>query len=174
MVELTAPLPAWAAVLAREPVPLSLQGWLSRPELYIPLGAGLVLLGVVLVIRLPDLAAWRRSWHRPVLRPLQLEELMPGTHPIILDLRPPAEFNGPKGHLRGARNVQPGELARRLEELAPDRHALVVLVDHSDRLAHRVEPGVTAAGYTWVRVLQGGMRAWRAKDLPVAVTGRHG
>lgn len=174
MVDLAAILPVWAPALALEPVPVSFRGWLDRPELRYPLAAGLLLLLVTLVIKLPDITAWHRARHKQVLRPVDLEELMPGTRMVILDLRPTAAFAGPKGHLRGAHNVQPAELTRRLAEVAKEPNALVVLVDQTDRLSHRLAPVVEAAGYSWVRVLRGGMRAWLAKDLPVAVTGRHG
>jgi len=100
-----------------------------------------------------------------------LEELAHGSQMVVIDLRPPEDFNGPKGHLRGAHNMPIQMLLRRIGEVAKDKRQLVVLVDGSDAVSHQAAALLQAEGYLWVRVLKGGMRAWRARALPVSVSG---
>lgn len=162
----------WVVGLVRDPPPQAFSGWFVRPEFQYPLAFGCLILLGLLVYRMPDILAWRRGLHREIVLPIELEMQIIGTPMVIVDLRPPAEFNGPRGHLRGAVNVPMDLLPRRIGQLAPDKRHLVILVDANDVLSHRAAVAFKAAGYTWVRVLRGGMRAWRAKGLPVAVTGR--
>jgi len=167
-------LPVGTAALFQGPVPTSFDGWMRMPEFQYPLGlACLIILGL-LIYRSPDIAAWWRGRHKEILRPIDLEQIIMGTPLVILDLRPPEEFNGPKGHIRGAINLPVDLLSRRLHEVAKDKRHLVVLVDRKDILSHKVAERLKADGYLWVRVLRGGMRAWRAQALPVAVSGQRG
>jgi len=78
------------------------------------------------------------------------------------------------GHIRGARNIALDELLPGVAAVVPDPRHQVVLVDANDKLSHQAAAILQARGYTWVRVLRGGMRAWRAANLPVSVRGRQG
>lgn len=167
-------VPFLAAAGLREPMPQTPLEWLRQPFVHYPLVLGiLVLLGLALY-RLPEILAWRRGRHRETLRPIDLDPLMHGLPPVILDLRSPAEFNGPKGHIPGAVNVPFRELGKRVHEVAKERREQVVLVDGNDVLSHKAAAMMAADGYTWVRVLRGGMRAWRKACMPVAHPGRRG
>jgi len=155
----------------QNPVAPPVTVWLQKPEVLYPLAFSFLLLLIIAIVRLPDFLSWRRARHKEVLSPMALEQIMLGTPPVIVDLRPPAEFNGPKGHLRGSHNIPYGLLTRRIGEVAKDKRGLVVLVDSSDIVSHRAAPALHEAGYVWVRVLQGGMRAWRGQRLPVSTSG---
>ena len=56
--------------------------------------------------------------------PHGLEEHAEGVQ--ILDVRETREFDGPLGHIRGARLIPLGELAERIGELAQDRPIVAV------------------------------------------------
>ena len=68
------------------------------------------------------------------------DRLARGEHPLILDVRGPDEFDGPLGHIDGARNVPLPELPRHFAEIGretgPDRRRL------SDRQALLASRGV--------------------------------
>lgn len=92
----------------------------------------------------------------------------------LLDVREPAEFAS--GHLAGSRNVPLGELRGRVEEFSSAREP-VVLICRSGMRARTAERILREAGLRDVRVLDGGVLAWRASGRamegdPGAVTGR--
>ena len=93
---------------------------------------------------------------------------MQGTPPVIVDLRPPEEFSGKLGHIRGAINIPFKDLKARIDELRGSTgNRPIVLVDRDDRLAHAVAPIFRYEGFGWFYVLKGGMKAWNARKLPV-------
>lgn len=99
------------------------------------------------------------------IEPAALHELG-GRSPVqVLDVREPAEFDGPLGHLPGARRVPLGELAARLPSLARD-HPWVVVCRSGTRSA-RATLMLSQAGIPDVANLSGGMLRWRAERLPV-------
>ena len=157
--------------VAPETVPLTYRDWISRPEVQYPFFISIGLLVLILLVRLPDLLAALRARHKEVLGPVDLDAIMNTTKMTIVDLRLPEDFNGPKGHLKGSFNFPIQMLTRRLPEVAEDKRQLVVLVDGSDAVSHQAAALLQAEGYLWVRVLKGGMRAWRARALPVSVSG---
>ena len=144
------------------------QIWLDHPEIYIPGGIGAVALIALLCKWIFNLPTALRARKGGVLEPIQLEELMPGQSPIIVDLRPQAEFFGKHGHIRNSRSIPFPELLDHVDEIEKEaRGKPVVLVDETDELSHKARPMLEAKGITWIYVLQGGFRAWRAQRLPV-------
>ncbi|MFO7561617.1 MAG: rhodanese-like domain-containing protein [Enhygromyxa sp.] len=84
----------------------------------------------------------------------------------VLDVREAHEFES--GHIPEARNVYVGELERELDSLPFDRHRPIAVtcgVGHRGSLAASM---LARAGFTDVRNLLGGMRAWTAAALPSA------
>jgi len=159
---------ARVSALLQEGVPTTVEGWLRQPEFRYPLALGVLLLIVVIIMRVPDLTSWWRGRNKETIGADELEQIIRVTEMVIVDLRSPAKYNGPKGHLRGAINVSLDQLVKRVGESAKDKRNLVVLVDQTDQFSHKAAPLLKAAGYPWVRVLKGGMRVWTSKLLPVA------
>jgi rhodanese-related sulfurtransferase len=83
-----------------------------------------------------------------------------GDNPMILDVRGPDEFEGPLGHIEGARNVPLPELPRRIAEIARETGPIVV-VCLTDKRSSQAAAALAGAGLRDVAVLRGGMRAWR-------------
>jgi rhodanese-related sulfurtransferase len=94
----------------------------------------------------------------------ELAEEHPGSVQI-LDVREPAEFNGPLGHITGAVLIPLGELAERADELARDR-PIVALCRAGGRSAQATII-LHQAGFKDVANLTGGMLRWRAEGHPV-------
>jgi rhodanese-related sulfurtransferase len=116
---------------------------------------------------LPDEPSWAPLvwtfaglWELP---PQTLEELSPV--PQIVDVREATEFNGPLGHIRGARWLPLGELSSRSAEL--DRARPVVTVCRSGTRSAQAALLLGKAGFDRVANLAGGMLRWRANGLPV-------
>ncbi len=83
----------------------------------------------------------------------------------ILDVREPAEFTGPLGHIAGAVLIPLGELSARAGELARD-HPIVAVCRAGGRSAQATVI-LQKAGFTEVANLTGGMLRWRAEGHAV-------
>jgi glyoxylase-like metal-dependent hydrolase (beta-lactamase superfamily II)/rhodanese-related sulfurtransferase len=83
----------------------------------------------------------------------------------IVDVRQPDEFNGPLGHVAGARLIPLGTLSERAAELSKDRP--VVMVCRSGARSAQATVLLGKAGFTRVANLSGGMLRWRAQRFPV-------
>ena len=83
----------------------------------------------------------------------------------VVDVREPAEFSGPLGHIRGATLVPLGELAVRAKELPKDK-PVVAVCRAGSRSAHATAI-LQKAGIADVANLPGGMLRWRAEGRAV-------
>jgi glyoxylase-like metal-dependent hydrolase (beta-lactamase superfamily II)/rhodanese-related sulfurtransferase len=82
----------------------------------------------------------------------------------VLDVREPAEFTGPLGHIRGATLIPLGELATRANEL--DKARPVIAVCRSGGRSAQATLMLQQVGFDRVANLAGGMLRWRAEGLP--------
>lgn len=103
------------------------------------------------------------------LGPAQLTALVNRDGALVVDLRPVADFE--KGHIAGARNVQMSQFDPENKQLAPARSLPVVLVCKAGETANGAAKRLRKAGFGNVGVLEGGIQAWQAADLPL-VKGR--
>jgi rhodanese-related sulfurtransferase len=87
------------------------------------------------------------------------DRLARGETPLILDVRGPDEFEGPLGHIEGARNVPLPELAGRIAEIERETGPVIV-VCLTDRRSSQAAVLLGEAGVRDVTVLRGGMRTW--------------
>src|SRR5712692_10501722 len=83
----------------------------------------------------------------------------------ILDVREPAEFTGPLGHIKDAVLIPLGELAERAGELERDRP--IVAVCRAGSRSAQATTILQQAGFKEVANLTGGMLRWRAEGHPV-------
>lgn len=141
------------------------------PLVSVPIGIASLALLLALWLRLRRLPSDLRAKKDPCLAPIQLEELMMANPPQIIDLRPREEYQGKKGHIRGAINMPITEFRRRIPELDTKHPRPIVLVDETDLISHEAMPLLTQHGHRWVYVLRGGFRAWREARLPVYTVG---
>jgi len=81
----------------------------------------------------------------------------------VLDVREPAEFEGPLGHIPGAVLIPLGELGRRVDELSGERP--VVAVCRAGGRSAQATNIMRKAGVERVANLPGGMLRWRSLDL---------
>jgi rhodanese-related sulfurtransferase len=90
----------------------------------------------------------------------ELSTLMAGPSPhAVLDLRERAAYEG--GHIFRATNLPRRLLEFQLSQLVTAKRTPIVLCDADGRLAALALPAVRAMGFTDVRVLDGGLEAWR-------------
>jgi rhodanese-related sulfurtransferase len=142
-----------------------LDGWLKDH----PTAPGLIFAGVCLLVLLlamvPRMLSWGRGKGRPMLDPVQVEELLTGSGALVLDLRSASAFQ--KGHIRGSLHVPFDQLATRFVAPDPTATRALILVDETDHRAHQAYDLLRSHGYSWMYVMRGGMRAWRRASRPM-------
>ncbi|MGH8669720.1 MAG: MBL fold metallo-hydrolase [Burkholderiales bacterium] len=97
------------------------------------------------------------------VQPNWLEENLRAVH--IIDVREPDEFNGPLGHVPGAKLVPLGSLDDQAASL--DRHKPLVIVCRSGARSAQATLMLGKAGFDRVANLSGGMLRWRAQRFSV-------
>ena len=96
------------------------------------------------------------------------EELAGGQPPRLIDVRTPGEFEA--GHIPGSYNVPLDLLREHRDELLNHLDDRVVLVCRSGNRAAQAERALAIAGLPNLRILTGGILAWR--EAAGAVTSR--
>ncbi len=84
---------------------------------------------------------------------------------VVLDVREPAEYIGPLGHIRDATLIPLGQLAARAGELPKDKP--IVAVCRSGGRSAQATAILQKAGFEKVANLTGGMMRWNDERLPV-------
>lgn len=100
------------------------------------------------------------------IEPADLVAALAAEPPLVVDVRSPAEFTGPLGHIEGAVNIPLDTFAARVAEVTGPARP-VVLVCHTDRRSGAAAQHLRGLGLTDVAVLRGGMTAWTQAGLPV-------
>jgi rhodanese-related sulfurtransferase len=95
-----------------------------------------------------------------------LAALMRGAAPhAVLDVRERAAYE--RGHIYWSTSLPRRQLETRLPGLVTAKATPIVLIDEDGGVAELARPTLAAMGYTDVRVLDGGLRAWRAAGRPM-------
>ena len=127
----------------------------------------LALAGITLAILYNEIAGRLGGYRR--LGPAQLTALINRDNALVVDLRPIADFD--KGHIAGSKNVQMSQFDPENKQLAPAKALPVVLVCKLGESAVGAAKRLRKAGFGNVSLLEGGIQAWQAADLPL-VKGR--
>jgi len=85
---------------------------------------------------------------------------------LLLDVRNPDEWDGPLGHVEGAKLLPLPELAARIGELEAWKDQPVVVVCRSGNRSGQAARMLAEAGFSRVSNLEGGMIAWRQTEAP--------
>jgi rhodanese-related sulfurtransferase len=106
-----------------------------------------------------------RLFRRPAAEPSWIEaaelrqRLAEPEAPLVLDVRGADEFDGPLGHIEGARNIPLPELDAYHGEIAAAGRP-VVCVCLTDKRSAAAASQLAEAGLSDIAVLRGGMKAW--------------
>ena len=83
----------------------------------------------------------------------------------VIDVREPHEWD--EAHLERAIHVPQGEVAERIDEIAPDRSERLLLQCRTDNRSAKVAELLGGLGYEDVAVVEGGIVAWSDAGYPV-------
>jgi rhodanese-related sulfurtransferase len=125
--------------------------------------------GLTIAIIVTEIARLFRGYRS--IKPAELTRLINGGNAVVIDLSAGSDFE--KGHITGSRNVQPAQLTPAHKLLASARQSPVVLVCRTGTgtASSNAAKALKKAGFEQVSVLDGGIAAWQAADLPL-VKGR--
>lgn len=111
----------------------------------------------------------RQSTHATIT-PAEVEALMDrDTAHVLLDVRTQAEFDGPAGHVPGARLIPVQELEERLAELSPHKHKTFIAICRSGNRSGYATTLLREHGFSGLNMV-GGMVRWHAEGRPVTYT----
>ena len=83
----------------------------------------------------------------------------------LIDVREDNEFG--KDHAKGATHLGRGILERDIETVIPDKRAEIILYCGGGYRSALAAESLRQMGYTNVRSMDGGMRAWREAGYPI-------
>lgn len=126
----------------------------------------MALVGLTLAILVTEVMRLFRGYQG--VRPGELTALINNDNALVLDLSASGDFE--KGHIPGSRNLA-GKFDPKHKLLAGATDRPVVLVCRSGQTAPGAAAQLKKAGFAKVYVLEGGVGAWQAADLPL-VKGR--
>jgi len=79
---------------------------------------------------------------------------------VVVDVRNPEEYSGPRGHIPGARNVPIVDMPAQLSDIASATGCLVVTTCGSSGRGEKAAEIMMQNGFEQVAVLRGGLAAW--------------
>lgn len=129
----------------------------------------LVVIGLIAVLLL--LPRWVRRWRSPSQTWIETDQLGRLEDVLVVDVRGPAEFNGPLGHIPGALNIPVDEINKRLEELERGKQHPIVLVCKTDRRSTTASTILRERGFGETLVLRGGMEKWSQEGREIDSSG---
>jgi len=127
----------------------------------------LALVGLTVAIIATEVARLFRGYKS--LKPAELTRMINAGGTVVIDLSATSDFE--KGHIVGSRNVQPAQLTPSHKLLASAKQSPVVLLCRTGNASATAAKTLKKAGFEQVYVLDGGLPAWLAADLPL-VKGR--
>lgn len=100
------------------------------------------------------------------LQPNGAVQLINREKAVLVDVSEPDEYA--RSHAVGARNVPLGELEARLPQVVKNKALPVLLICASGGRAARGAAVAKKLGYEQAQAVAGGLKAWKAANLPVA------
>jgi rhodanese-related sulfurtransferase len=123
-----------------------------------------VLFAAVLMKRIRD----RREFERHTITPEALHSLLASDRDVaIFDVRQPLDLLGDSVIIPGAKWFAPQQVLDDPSLISENRDLIVYCTCPSDKTSLVVVRRALAIGFSKIRLLKGGLDAWRAKGYPV-------
>lgn len=84
---------------------------------------------------------------------------------LVLDVRESAEYDS--GHIIEARNIPAKEVGQRADSLKKFKDKPVIVCCENGFVSATAAKALKAAGFSKVATLRGGLRGWRADNMPL-------
>ena len=100
------------------------------------------------------------------ISPTEAVQCMNREKGVVIDVCGADEFA--QGHIKGAVNVPLDELEARLDKAVKNKSTPVIMVCAAVARSKRAQTIAQKLGYEKVHSLQGGLKAWKEANLPIA------
>jgi rhodanese-related sulfurtransferase len=130
------------------------------------IGAGvlcLLILGWIMVRRMRA----KREIETNSIDPEELLKLLNAKEILLYDVRQPLDFLAHPEIIPGAVRIAPKEIAEQTASFSRDQNSVIYCTGADDDTSLMVLGKARALNFTRVKMLKGGLAAWKAKGYPV-------
>ncbi len=99
--------------------------------------------------------------------PEMLHELLSAKQVLLFDVRQPLDFLAYAEIIPGAKRIPPKELVEQTASFPRDQSSVIYCTCVDDKTARMILMKARALNFTHVKLLTGGLAAWKAKGYPV-------
>jgi rhodanese-related sulfurtransferase len=122
-----------------------------------------LIFGFVLVRRLRA----KREIEAKSIEPAALYELLHAKQVLLYDVRQPLDFLAHPEIIPGATRIAPKDIAEQTASFSRDQNSVIYCTGGDDETSHMVLGKARALNFTRVKLLKGGLAAWKEKGYPV-------
>jgi rhodanese-related sulfurtransferase len=127
---------------------------------------GTVVLVLVLGLIVRRLLA-RREVRAKTIEPDELNKLLKSKQVLLYDVRQPLDFLAHPEIIPGAMRIAPKDIPDQTAKFSRDQNSVIYCTGGDDDTFEMVLGKARALQFTRVRLLKGGLPAWKAKGYPV-------
>ena len=127
---------------------------------------------VVLCVLILGWVVARRLWAKRQIEansiePEALYELLKAKEVLLYDVRQPLDFLAHPEIIPGAMRIAPKDIAEETASFSRDQNSVIYCTGAGDDTSQMVLGKARALNFTRVKILRGGLDAWKAKGYPV-------
>jgi rhodanese-related sulfurtransferase len=123
----------------------------------------ILILGWILIRRLRA----NREVEAKSIEPEALYALLNAKQVLLYDVRQPLDFLAHLEIIPGAVRIAPKDIADRTASFSRDQNSVIYCTGGDDETSRMVLGKARALNFTRVKILKGGLEAWKAKGYPV-------
>ena len=124
-----------------------------------------LILGLVMVKRLRA----KREIEAKSIEPEALHELLKAKQVLLYDVRQPLDFLAHPEIVPGAMRIAPKDIAEQTASFSRDQNSVIYCTGGDDETTQMILGKARALNFTRVKLLKGGLAAWKEKGYPVEV-----
>ncbi len=111
----------------------------------------------------------KREIEAKSIEPEALYELLNAKQVLLYDVRQPLDFLAHPEIIPGATRIAPKDIAEQTASFSRDQNSVIYCTGGDDETSHMVLGKARALNFARVKLLKGGLAAWKAKGYPVEV-----
>jgi rhodanese-related sulfurtransferase len=109
----------------------------------------------------------RRKIEANSIEPEALYKLLKAKQILLYDVRQPLDFLAHPEMIPGAMRIAPKDIAEQTASFSRDQNSVIYCTGDGDDTSQMVLGKARALNFTRVKILKGGLAAWKAKGYPV-------
>ena len=109
----------------------------------------------------------KREIEAKSIEPEALYELLNAKQVLLYDVRQALDFLAHPEIIPGATRIAPKDIAEQTASFSRDQNSVIYCTGGDDETSHMVLGKARALNFTRVKLLKGGLAAWKAKGYPV-------